>query len=174
MATHGKIAVFQKLTYSGVVLFLAFAVFTAEPSFEIKPGHLKDIPYICAPERTIDLFIPSAYMKETERKFPVLFMSSPGGFPRVDSQREWAERHAGQWGFENLPPKLILIAYNNGDNDPNADWIARAITKPKRKETRGSSWHQLDVSATLVKIVSFISEKFPLDSPCCLHDYLPS
>ena len=69
-------------TKSIVCIVAAFAAFKCA-AFELKAGVTSRIPCDNAQELTYDLFIPSAYMSETERKFPVLFISNPGAHPDI-------------------------------------------------------------------------------------------
>ncbi|HLX64586.1 MAG TPA: hypothetical protein VKX17_25155 [Planctomycetota bacterium] len=91
----------SKFFVACIATFVAFA----SAAFELKPGVTSRIPCDGAPELTYDLFIPSAYMSETERKFPVLFISNPGARPDIRAHTAWAERR----GF-------VLVTINDSRN----------------------------------------------------------
>lgn len=79
----------------------------AEEAFEVKVGVSKRIPCAGAPELSFDLFIPSAYMKEKDRKFPVLYLSSSNAKPDIAAHTQWAERRG-----------VVLITINDSQNGP--------------------------------------------------------
>jgi hypothetical protein len=54
---------------------------------------------------TYDLYVPRAYAADGERRFPVLFISSPGGNPGRLGLESWAERRG-----------VILVSINDSKN----------------------------------------------------------
>lgn len=81
---------------------VAGVAFGGEPA----PGRYKRLACKGDPALTYDLLVPAAYAAEPERKFPVLFLSSPGGNPRFIKMEKWAERRG-----------VILVAINDTKND---------------------------------------------------------
>lgn len=81
---------------------LASFAFGEEPA----PGRYKRVPCKGDPALTYDLLVPRAYAGETDRKFPVLFLSSPGANPGFIGMEDWAERRG-----------VILVAINDTKNN---------------------------------------------------------
>ena len=98
----------SKSVVHGVRALVLFSICFVGHAFEVKPGLTAKIPCVGAAERTIDLFIPAAYMIEATEKFPVLFMSSPSGNPNVKSLASWAERQG-----------VIIVGINSSKNGPS-------------------------------------------------------
>ncbi len=91
-----------------LVLFAA-SVAAAE---EWKPGLRQKVP--TSGEFDIDVFIPDAYAEQVARKFPVLFMHSWDGKPRLAPFQGWANRTG-----------MILVGVNGAENGPNEPIVAR-------------------------------------------------
>ncbi len=101
---------------SGVLVALAFGCLAAQVAFgeEPAPGRYKRVACKGNASFTYDLLIPPAYAAEPERKFPVLFLSSPGGNPRFMKMERWAEERG-----------VILVGINNTKNGQTmAEWDA--------------------------------------------------
>lgn len=94
-----RAVVFAVLVSSGLA---AAAANGGEPA----PGRHKDIACQGDQGFTYGLLIPAAYAAEPERKFPVLFLSSPGGNPGFIRMERWAERRG-----------VILVAINDTKNN---------------------------------------------------------
>lgn len=58
-------------------------------------------------EETYDLYLPKAYAEEPERRFPVLFISDPGGNPNWRGLEDWAERQG-----------VVMATINGSKNGP--------------------------------------------------------
>ncbi|MBA2482659.1 MAG: hypothetical protein H0V44_18505, partial [Planctomycetes bacterium] len=58
-------------------------------------------------------FIPKAYADRPDERFPVLYISSPGGHPGFNSLEPWAERRG-----------VILISVDDSQNGPSEPIIA--------------------------------------------------
>ncbi len=93
------------------VLFLASLV-SAEDAGKWKPGMHPAVP--TSDGFNIDLFIPDTYAEQTERKFPVLYMHSWNGKPKLKPFQDWANRTG-----------MILIGINEAKNGPNPPIVAR-------------------------------------------------
>lgn len=86
---------------------------------EIVPGTSRGLP--CpGTDETYDLFIPRVYLDEPERRFPVLFVSDPGGHPHWHGLEPWAERQG-----------VVMVTINGSRNGPWEPILAaqKAITE---------------------------------------------
>lgn len=106
-----------------IALLLSLPLRGGEASFAVKAGFSNNIPSVGAPDRTFDLFIPAAYMKDTARAFPILFISSPGGTPDVKKYSAWAERQG-----------VIVVGFNSSRNGPTDNNVQAQETALKTVE----------------------------------------
>lgn len=98
-----------------LVWLLAVVGIAAEP----VPGTSKGLP--CpGTDESYDLFLPRLYVDEAGRRFPVLFVSDPGGRPHWHGLEPWAERQG-----------VVMVAINGSRNGPWVPILAaqKAITE---------------------------------------------
>jgi len=86
------------------LLLVGWAVWAGDAG-KWKPGLQQGVP--TSGGFNIDLFIPNAYAEQPERKFPILFMSSASGKPRVKAFTDWAGKHS-----------IVLLGINGAKNGP--------------------------------------------------------
>lgn len=72
---------------------------------EFHPGIYRDVPTLSAPERTLDIYIPTAYRERPNDSFPGVVMSSPGRGHGFWELERWAERQ-----------EVILVWLNSSYN----------------------------------------------------------
>lgn len=170
-------------SFCGIAIVLiahaAFAVETKpltmssdKPSFEPKPGVTKAIPCIDAPDQSMDLYLPPQYFKDTERKFPVLFLSSPNAKPNISQHIKWADRQG-----------VILITINNSQNGPwppifkaqDAVWRTAEANLRLHPCLRFANGMSGAACASHV-LASYHAEQFAgtlMEGQCCTGDKLP-
>ena len=143
-----------------------------KPSFEPRPGVTKAIPCIDAPDQSMDLYLPPQYFKETERKFPVLFISSPNAEPNIDQHIKWADRQG-----------VILITINNSQNGPwapifkaqDAVWRTAEVNLRLHPCLRFANGMSGAACASHV-LAAYHAEHFAgtlMEGQCCTGDKLP-
>lgn len=74
---------------------------------DLKPGAHRKLACTGAADQTYDLYLPKAYGEKPDERFPVLFISSPGGNPGFLKLESWAERQ-----------NAVLVTINNSKNGP--------------------------------------------------------
>ncbi len=84
-----------------ILLLCAVAAFAGE---ELRAGMNKAIQ---AGNTVYDCWLPKAYFEQPERRFPVLYLSHPGGNPGSWGFQDWAERRG-----------VILIGLTESKNGP--------------------------------------------------------
>jgi len=106
-------------TKAAAILTLVVAVSVSAAGGELVPGGNKGIKCKDAPQYTYDVYLPRAYGAEAERRFPVLFLSSPGANPGFMETETWAEKNG-----------VIVVAINDTKNNQDlATWdeIQKAV-----------------------------------------------
>jgi predicted esterase len=76
-----------------ILILFGSAASLSSRAGELTPGAHKRLPCAGTPAWTYDLYLPKAYGTETERRFPVLWLSSPGANPGFMQLEEWADRN---------------------------------------------------------------------------------
>lgn len=92
---------------SGAIVLVTLAAAFSPPAFGKGRGRgrLEPVPCRGNPKYTYGVFLPSAYEREKDRLFPVLFTHSPGGNPGTLGMHDWAERSG-----------IIIVSVNNYAN----------------------------------------------------------
>ena len=87
-------------------LLAAFALFCQAQAADqpVIPGEHKKQSCAIA-EQTFDLFLPKAYADKPEKKFPVVYLSSPNKNPGFHQLQAWAEKN-----------EVVLITINESQN----------------------------------------------------------
>ena len=81
----------------------AFAAHAEDPA----PGAYKKVSCKKAPDKTYDLYVPKAYATEPDRKFPILFISTPNARQTFYFLEKWADRNG-----------VLLVCINDSKNGP--------------------------------------------------------
>ncbi|HHN45920.1 MAG TPA: hypothetical protein ENN09_00630 [Planctomycetes bacterium] len=87
------------------VIFIVAAALRVSAG-EVGPGIHRGIKCKAAPQYTYDVCVPRAYAEETGRRFPVLFISSPGGNPGFMGTENWADENS-----------VLLVTINDTENN---------------------------------------------------------
>ncbi len=87
-----------------IVLTMLTLGVLALPAVELKPGMNDKLP---AGSYTWSCYLPKAYAEKPEARFPVVYLSSPGGNPGNWDLEKWAERNG-----------VIIIGINESKNGP--------------------------------------------------------
>ncbi len=77
---------------------------------DLSPGRHKRVPCEGSAEWTYDVYVPGAYARDTDRKLPVLFLSSPGANPGFMAHVGWAESRG-----------VIIVCINDTRNNMGID-----------------------------------------------------
>jgi len=88
-----------------LLLLVALATSAARAA-EPAPGKQTRLPCKKNASYTYDLYVPKAYAENAEKKFPVLFLSSPGANPGFMSLENWAEKNG-----------VLLVGINDSKNE---------------------------------------------------------
>lgn len=100
-------------------LLLLAALVLSCAAADAAPGTIRKVSCPGSVE-TYDIFIPKVYAEEPERRFPVVFVSDPGGNPHWHGLEPWAERQG-----------VVMVTINGSRNGPWAPIHAaqKAVTE---------------------------------------------
>jgi hypothetical protein len=94
------------------LVLLAASLAAAEDAGKWTAGLQQKVP--TSDGFDIDLFIPVAYPEQAARRFPVLFMHSWDGKPKLAPFKGWADKNS-----------MILVGVNGAENGPNEPIVKR-------------------------------------------------
>jgi len=83
---------------------------TARSADGLAPGNHRKLKCPAADQYTYDVYVPAAYAKHPEKRFPVLFATCPYKNPNGYGMRDWAEKRG-----------VLLVSVNDNENGQSGD-----------------------------------------------------
>ena len=109
------------------ILLLCLCTFVQGTDYSWTVGNHRNIVGVNAKERTISVYIPSAY--DGQKKLPVLWLFSPSGNPGL-AYNKWADNRG-----------VIMIAVNSSRNGPSQNNIEAQEEAIKTIDAMGLSYN---------------------------------